>query len=138
MKRLLKKSFWVIAFVAISLSSFAQSEIVFKNVRVFDGISIELSENTEVLIVDNIITEVSPTASRSASKDAKIIDGGGRVLMPGLADTHVHLAFGSNSQMQTFTGDPGYNYIYQTKDGKYLSVGAIVAVSGVIRPARPR
>ena len=102
-------------------------QMVFKNVRVFDGTSDQLTGTTEVLVEGNKIKAIGPTASKGASKKATVIDGGGRVLMPGLADTHVHLAFGSNSQMQTFTGDLGYNYIYQTKDAKgYLMRGVTV------------
>ena len=102
-------------------------QMVFKNVRVFDGTSDRLTGTTEVLVEGNKIKAIGPTASKGASKKATVIDGGGRVLMPGLADTHVHLAFGSNSQMQTFTGDLGYNYIYQTKDAKgYLMRGVTV------------
>ena len=102
-------------------------QIVFKNVRVFDGTSSQLSGATEVFVEGNKIKAIGPGASKGASKKATVIDGGGRVLMPGLADTHVHLAFGSNPQMQIFTGDLGYNYIYQTTDANgYLMRGVTV------------
>ncbi len=119
--------------VSVTLtSSFAQEDqqqqIVFKNVRVFDGTSDQLTGTTEVLVEGNKIKEISTGASSSASPSATVIDGEGRVLMPGLADTHVHLAFGSNSQMQTFTGDPGYNFIYQTKDAKDFLMRGVTVV----------
>ena len=106
----------------------APSQTVFKNVRVFDGISDQLTGTVDVLVEGNKIKEVSANASKNASRNATVIDGGGRVLMPGLADTHVHLAFGSNSQMQTFTGDPGYNFIYQTKDAKDFLMRGVTVV----------
>ena len=115
-----------------SFSSFSQSEapsqIVLKNVRVFDGTSDKLTSSTEVLVEGNKIKAIGSSAGKSASQNATIIDGGGRVLMPGLADTHVHLAFGSNSQMQTFTGDLGYNFIYQTKDAKDFLMRGVTVV----------
>ena len=115
-----------------SFYSFSQSEapsqIVLKNVRVFDGTSDKLTGSTEVLVEGNKIKSVGPTAGKSASQNATVIDGGGRVLMPGLADTHVHLAFGSNSQMQTFTGDLGYNFIYQTKDAEDFLMRGVTVV----------
>lgn len=132
MKALSKTSVLIIILLFTStFVNFGQVEepaqILFKNVRVFDGVSSELTKTTEVLIVGNKIQEISSTAGNSASEIATVIDGGGRVLMPGLADTHVHLAFGSLKQMQVFTGDPGYNFIHQTKDAKgYLMRGVTV------------
>ena len=96
MKTKNRQSILIVAFVLITFIGFAQSEnptqIVFKNVRVFDGTSDKLSATTEVLIEGNLIKEISATASKSASKKATIIDGGGRVLMPGLIEGHSHLA----------------------------------------------
>ncbi len=122
----------LVAVFLFSFSSFSQSEapsqIVLKNVRVFDGTSDKLSGSTEVLVEGNKIKAIGTSASKGASQNATVIDGGGRVLMPGLADTHVHLAFGSNSQMQTFTGDLGYNFIYQTKDAKDFLMRGVTVV----------
>jgi imidazolonepropionase-like amidohydrolase len=67
----------------------ASSQILFTNVRVFDGASDSLSAPTHVLVVDNLIVQVSPAAS--AGPDSTVIDGGGRTLMPGLIDGHVHI-----------------------------------------------
>jgi imidazolonepropionase-like amidohydrolase len=50
----------------------------------------ELIENANVFVVGNLIAEVS--TEPLAAANAKIIDGGGRTLMPGLMDAHVHLA----------------------------------------------
>jgi hypothetical protein len=67
----------------------APVQVLFTNVRVFDGTTDGLSATTKVLIEDNLIAEISPTAS--AGPDATVIDGGGRTLMPGLIDSHVHI-----------------------------------------------
>lgn len=128
MEKTIRKSFFVMMILTFTLASFAQNEIVFKNVRVFDGTNIELSGATEVLIVDNKIQEISANASGSASGNATIIDGGGRVLMPGLADTHTHIAFGTLSQMEVVAGDPSYNYIHSTKDAKAMLMRGITVV----------
>ena len=131
----MRPKFLLLSFVTVFLftfSSFSQSkaptQIVLKNVRVFDGTSDKLTSSTEVLVEGNKIKAIGSSAGKSASQNATIIDGGGRVLMPGLADTHVHLAFGSNSQMQTFTGDLGYNFIYQTKDAKDFLMRGVTVV----------
>jgi len=64
-------------------------EVLITNVRVFDGKGDDLSELTNVLIRGELIREIAPNADAPA--DAHRIDGGGRTLMPGLIDMHVHL-----------------------------------------------
>jgi imidazolonepropionase-like amidohydrolase len=59
------------------------------NVRVFDGKSDVLSAATSILIEGDKIKGIAPNLD--APSEARRIDGGGRVLMPGLADMHVHL-----------------------------------------------
>lgn len=64
--------------------------ILFTNVNVFDGVSEALIENANVLVVDNLIAEVS--SEPLAAANAQIIDGGGRTLMPGIIEGHNHVA----------------------------------------------
>jgi imidazolonepropionase-like amidohydrolase len=77
------------------------SVTVFNNVRIFDGKSVQLSAPSNVLVRGNVIVKISaqpiPTDKRG---DTKIIDGGGKTLMPGLIDNHVHLFMGASSQAQ--------------------------------------
>ncbi|WP_282152804.1 metal-dependent hydrolase family protein [Ruegeria atlantica] len=63
--------------------------VLFTNVHVFDGVNEARIENANVLVVDNLIAEVS--TEPLAVANAQIIDGGGRTLMPGMHDQHVHL-----------------------------------------------
>ena len=58
------------------------------NVTIFDGIN-EKTVKGSVLIENNLIKEVG--ASVKAPEGATVIDGGGRFLMPGLIESHVHL-----------------------------------------------
>src|SRR4029453_1281561 len=90
--------FWLacsLYFCPPSLSANAQATsgavTLFSNVRIFDGRSRALSAPSNVLIRGNIIERISrePIAvDRSA--ETRIIDGGGRTLMPGLSDMHWH------------------------------------------------
>ena len=67
-------------------------QVLFQNVMVFDGKSDEL-EKADVLVTDNLISEVSAEALADIqSTNMEVIDGGGRTLMPGLIDNHVHLS----------------------------------------------
>lgn len=69
------------------------SQIVFKNARVFDGTHADCPEGMWVKIADGLIQEVS--AKPIVAGDARVIDVGGRTLMPGLIDAHIH-AFASD------------------------------------------
>ena len=115
----MKKLACALLFAIFSTAATAQDtppQTLITNVHVFDGKSDQRLENASVLIEGNLIKAVSTDAI--SANGATVIDGGGRTLMPGLADTHVHLAFSSLPQMQMFAGDPGYNFIHQTKDAK--------------------
>jgi imidazolonepropionase-like amidohydrolase len=64
--------------------------IQIQNVNIFDGVNDGLKPGS-VLIEDNLIKEVG--ANVQAPEGTTIIDGGGRTLMPGLIDSHVHLTY---------------------------------------------
>jgi imidazolonepropionase-like amidohydrolase len=62
--------------------------LVFNNARIFDGSNADCAEGMSVRVEDDRIVEVS---SRPMAVDgARVIDVGGRTLMPGLIDAHVH------------------------------------------------
>lgn len=73
-------------------ASQSASSVLFENVRIFDGTSDQLSEPSQVLVVGNQIETIS-TQPFPIPADSRLtrIDGGGRVLMPGLIDAHSHL-----------------------------------------------
>ena len=71
------------------------SSILFRNARVLDVVAGAVLAEHDVLVVDGRIKQVSETRLKAA--DATIIDIGGRVLMPGLCDAHVHIVSATNS-----------------------------------------
>ncbi|MFM2288218.1 MAG: hypothetical protein RL684_1361 [Pseudomonadota bacterium] len=77
--------------------------VVFRNVSVFDG-SGSPPFAAEVLVEGNTIAELSRNGAL-AGTDARIIDGRGAVLMPGLIDIHTHLALGSTVEQINRPGD---------------------------------
>ena len=92
----------VVTMMALGLAAAllpAQAEqgaaVLFQNVRIFDGRSDTLSGPSNILIRDN--------------KIEKIIDGGGRVLMPGLIDAHWHAMLIRPTPAAAIAGDVGYN-----------------------------
>lgn len=64
------------------------SLLILENARIFDGASGDCPEGMSVAIEGGLIREVSNRPIELA--DARRIDVGGRTLMPGLIDLHVH------------------------------------------------
>src|SRR5579875_3639501 len=62
--------------------------IVFTSARIFDGDSAKLREGANVFVENGWISEIS---GRPAAPGDERVDCGGRVLMPGLIDAHVHV-----------------------------------------------
>jgi imidazolonepropionase-like amidohydrolase len=79
-----------------AMAETANAEILFRNVRVFDGTSATLSAPTDVLVRGSVIARIGPG---EAAPNAEVIEGGGRTLMPGLIDVHVHMVFSSMTMM---------------------------------------
>src|SRR5262245_10502920 len=69
----------------------AMSSVLLKNARVFDGIDGDCPEGMQVLVENATIREVSDKPIKTA--DAQVVDVGGRTLMPGLIDAHIHSYF---------------------------------------------
>src|ERR1700688_1951857 len=82
---------------------------LFQNVRIFDGKNSALSAPSSVLVRGNIIEQISvDPAATAAGAGVRVIDGNGRVLMPGLIDAHWHMFMAATSPMVIMTADPGY------------------------------
>jgi imidazolonepropionase-like amidohydrolase len=96
----------------VSVSGGTRPNVLFRDVRIFDGVSASLSEPSNVLVRGNTIAAVSAQAvPADAGQERSEIDGAGRVLMPGLIDAHYHAAFATLSPAVLQTADPGYIHI---------------------------
>ena len=73
--------------------------VLIENVRIFNGTSDRLSAPSNVLVVGNVITSISAKPI-AAGTTATRIQGGGRTLMPGLIDNHVHIFMSASSQAE--------------------------------------
>ncbi len=67
----------------------AMTRYLFRNVQLLDPGKDRLLDGHEVLVEGEVIREVSDRPIQAAG--ATVIDGGGRTLMPGLIDCHVHV-----------------------------------------------
>ncbi|MCP4765081.1 MAG: amidohydrolase family protein [Gammaproteobacteria bacterium] len=64
-------------------------QVLFKDVHVWDGLSDGVTKKINVLIEGNKVKKLRATDA-DAHADARVIDGAGRILMPGLIDMHTH------------------------------------------------
>ena len=106
---------------------------LFNNVQIFDGKEL-LTKNGAVRIADNIIVEVS-TAPLKAAKGETEIDGQGKFLMPGLIDTHVHLAWNLSPGQTSFVA-PEYLAALALVEAKATLMRGFTSVRDTGGPAR--
>jgi len=79
------------------------------NVNIFDGKSEKLHKKMHVLVKGNRIETISSEPLAIIQTDnVTIIDGGGRTLMPGLIDAHVHISWVISSPYAMFDVPPDY------------------------------
>lgn len=69
---------------------------LFRNLRLFDGLGDTLAEGMEVLVEGERIKEISDRPITASG--ARVVDAGGRTLMPGLIDAHIH-AYGVDADL---------------------------------------
>lgn len=107
--RLLLGAFLILAGEALQATN-AQDKpstgVLFENVRIFDGTSERLSAPSNVLVLGNVIQKISPAPVLVPSGVAVTrFNGGGRTLMPGLIDNHVHITMSAWSQHDALQPD---------------------------------
>jgi imidazolonepropionase-like amidohydrolase len=65
--------------------------VVFRNANLFDSQTGQSRPGTTVVVSGNRIQAVGPDGSVAVPQGAQVIDAGGKALLPGLFDMHVHL-----------------------------------------------
>lgn len=106
----------IAASLACALPAVAADTTLIKDVRVFDGQQVHARRS--VLLEDGKIA--SADFKGKAPAHAKVVDGAGRTLMPGLIDSHVHayrypdlpLLFGVTTQVDMFMPVQGMQAIH--------------------------
>ena len=77
--------------VATSSISLAQTPIAITHVTVIDGSQPVPRVDVTVIVRGNRIAAVMPAAAAVVPRDARVIDGRGKYLVPGFWDMHVHM-----------------------------------------------
>jgi imidazolonepropionase-like amidohydrolase len=83
---------------------------VFGNFQLFDGKSKTLRGGLRLLVEGNRIKQIA-TGDLTPPEGARMIDCGGRVMMPGLIDAHWHTIFAALPVPTLFSADIGYIFL---------------------------
>ena len=127
-----------------SETAFAQStatpapmpSVLFRNVRVFDGKSATLSGPSNVLVLGNVLKRISCDPIQADPGAAlTVIEGGGRMLMPGLIDAHAHLAFNTLPIVLLNAADPAYLQVRAAVGVRDLLLDGFTSVRDVGGPS---
>lgn len=91
--------------------------LLISDVSVFDGKSDRLRERLHVLVRGNQIAAISAAKPELPPGEAvTVINGAGRVLMPGLIDNHWHAMFVAASTEQVIFGDPALTTLIAARE----------------------
>jgi imidazolonepropionase-like amidohydrolase len=103
---LLSARTWLTAVLLLGLCATASADdVLFENVRIFDGKGDALSAPSNVLVKGNVIERISTDPIDAAG--AERIAGNGRTLMPGLIDAHWHAMLIATGPVEAM-GDIGF------------------------------
>jgi len=80
--------------LAHELARHPEHSVAIEHVRLFDSEQAAVRQDQTVVIQGERIAMVGPFASINVPKDAEIIDGTGKTLVPGLFDMHAHAQAG--------------------------------------------
>jgi imidazolonepropionase-like amidohydrolase len=100
--------------------------LVITNIRLFDGMAAQLREGLSVRIEGNRIVDV--LAAGEVQGDVDQIDGGGRVLMPGLIDAHWHSTLCGISEMAAMTADVPYIHLVAAREAQHTLMRGFTSV----------
>jgi imidazolonepropionase-like amidohydrolase len=109
--------------------------VLFQNVRIFDGKSGALSAPSNVLVKGNKIEKIAPAATTIDPGQAVVVDGGGRVVMPGLIDMHWHAMLIRPTPAVAIAGDVGYNNLLAAAEATDTLMRGFTTVRDVGGPA---
>lgn len=90
--------------LAHTLAHHPAGALVFRNTRMFDAEHARMIPHTTVVIAGNRIQSVGPDNSAKVPAGAEIIDAGGKALLPGLWDMHVHISPGEDGMLHIAAG----------------------------------
>lgn len=113
------------------------NRIAFTNVRIFDGTGDDTFFG-EVLVEGKKIVQVARAPQHVSTDDARVIDGKGRFLMPGMTEAHTHFSWNDQPSLAAIQFMPPEEHIlWCVRVAKrYLEMGWTSAIGAAA--AKPR
>ena len=87
------------------------------NATLIDGTGADPVATATIIIDDDRITAVG--AGIDVPRDAEVIDAGGRTVMPGMIDCHVHMFFHPASMQERMLTPPTLQAFYGARNAKW-------------------
>ena len=119
--------------MAATATAASVARIAFSNLRLFDGKSDLLIEGMRVVVEGRTIKSVEPAETPLAA-DARVVDCGGRVLMPGLIDAHWHAMMASLPVSVLLTADVGYITLVAADEARRTLMRGFTSVRDMAGP----
>jgi len=107
--------------------------VLLTNLRLFNGLEQRVREGVSILVNGNRI-EALPDASETVS-DARVVDCGGRLAMPGLIDAHWHSTLCGITQIEAMTADVGYVHLVAAREAERTLMRGFTTVRDASGPA---
>lgn len=104
------------------------------DVAVFNGKSERPAQHMDILIEGAFIREIKPTGSIDKG-GAKVINGGGKLLMPGLIDAHWHTFLVAAGFPEMLQGDVGFLHTLAASEAEKTLLRGFTTVRDVAGPA---
>lgn len=111
----------------------AERPLLLTNLRLFDGSGKAVRSGVQVLVQGKLISALPPTAEKV--EGAQVIDCQGKLVMPGLIDTHWHTMLAAIAQMTAMTSDLGYLYLSAAQEAQRTLMRGFTSVRDAGGPA---
>lgn len=110
-----------------------QRALLLRNLRLFDGSGQAPRSGVQVLIQGQRIAELLPAAAQV--ENAQVIDCQGKLVLPGLIDTHWHTMLAGISQLSALSADLGYLYLVAAQEAQRTLLRGFTSVRDAGGPA---
>lgn len=122
----------LLASLLISIAAAGQDSLLITNVRIFNGTEPELKAGN-VLVVDGKVAQVG--LGINPTKGSVVLDGGGRTLMPGLIDAHVHITLAAIPMLAAMTAPTSYVHHVSGLEAQAMLMRGFTTIRDVGGPA---
>lgn len=110
-----------------------QRPLLLRNMRLFDGSGQAPRAGVQVLIQGQRIAGLLPAAAQV--ENAQVIDCQGKLVLPGLIDTHWHTMLAGISQLSAVSADLGYLYLVAAQEAQRTLLRGFTSVRDAGGPA---